>query len=193
MRDQIARFAGLKLQNTKTKEKSNTLAQLKCLRDMPMDVETLFRKYGPMVNRRCMQLLKDEEEAADVTQEVFVRLLEKENALSDEYPSSLLWTIATRLCLNKIRDRKHHEQGESGDQLLVQIACLEDHFARFEAGSFLDRIFGRHPESTRTIAVLHFLDGMTLEEVAKEVSLSVSGVRKRIRILQETLKSEEGI
>ena len=38
----------------------------------PMDVEALYQKYGPMVLRRCRQLLRDEDEALDVVQDVFV-------------------------------------------------------------------------------------------------------------------------
>jgi RNA polymerase sigma-70 factor (ECF subfamily) len=51
----------------------------------------------------------------------------------------------------------------------------------------LDRLFGRHPESSRTIAVLHYVDGLTLEEVADEIGMSVSGVRKRLRALRASL------
>ncbi len=60
-----------------------------------------------------------------------------------------------------------------------------------EARGVLDRLFGRHPESSRTIAVLHYVDGLTLEQVAAEVGLSVSGVRKRLRGLRQTLLSWE--
>jgi len=159
-----------------------------------MDVESLFRKYGPMVNRRCMQLLRDPAEASDMTQEVFIRLLERKDTLHGEFPSSLLWNVATRLCLNRIRDRKRRGQGfASSSDLLEQIASLEDDFSRLEARSMLDRIFGKNPESSRTIAVLHFLDGMTLEEVASEVGMSVSGVRKRIRVLRSTLHLLEAL
>ena len=55
------------------------------------------------------------------------------------------------------------------------------------ARSLLGRLFARHRESTRVIATLHFVDGLTLEEVAEEVGMSVSGVRKRLRALRETL------
>ena len=51
----------------------------------------------------------------------------------------------------------------------------------------LDRLFGRHPASSRTIAVLHHIDGLTLDQVAEETGLSVSGVRKRLRRLRDTL------
>ena len=51
---------------------------------------------------------------------------------------------------------------------------------RLSARRILDRIFRRHEASTKVIAVLHYLDGLTLEEVAEQVGLSVSGVRKRL-------------
>lgn len=51
---------------------------------------------------------------------------------------------------------------------------------KITARRILDRIFRRHEAGTRVIAVLHYLDGLTLEEVADQVGLSVSGVRKRL-------------
>jgi RNA polymerase sigma-70 factor (ECF subfamily) len=51
----------------------------------------------------------------------------------------------------------------------------------------LARLFGRDQESTRTMAMLHYVDGMTLQEVADEVDMSVSGVRKRLRGLRARL------
>ena len=67
----------------------------------------------------------------------------------------------------------------------------DDTEGRTEALSVLDRLFGRERESTRTMAVLHYVDGMTLEQVANEVSMSVSGVRKRLRGLRESLQELE--
>ena len=46
-----------------------------------MDVEALYEKYGPMVMRRCRQLLKDETEALDATQDVFVQVLRRRDRL----------------------------------------------------------------------------------------------------------------
>ena len=52
----------------------------------------------------------------------------------------------------------------------------------------LDWLFNRHPDSSRTIAVLHYVDGLTLEQVASEIGMSVSGVRRRLRKLRETVR-----
>ena len=158
------------------------------------DVEELYQRYGPMVMRRCRQLLKEENEALDATQDVFVQILKRRDRLEMTHPSSLLYRIATNLCLNRIRDRQRRAT-MPGDGFLERVAVLDDTEPRLEARSVLERLFGRHQESTRTMAVLHFQDGMTLEEVAGEVGMSVSGVRKRLRGLRaslgEVVKEEE--
>ena len=47
----------------------------------PLDIEGLCERYGPMVLRRCRHLLRDEDEAMDVCQDVFVRVLERRDRL----------------------------------------------------------------------------------------------------------------
>lgn len=152
-----------------------------------LDVEMLSERYGPMVLRRCRHLLKDEDEAMDACQEVFVRIIEQRNRLDARHPSSLLYVTATHLCLNRIRDRGRHAV-PTDDAQLQQIAAAEEPGGQSEARLLLDRLFRRYPASSRTIAVLHYLDGLTLEEVASEVGLSVSGVRKRLRDLRHALE-----
>ena len=151
-----------------------------------MNVEALYRQYGPMVMRRCRQLLREEDEALDATQDVFVQLLRHQQRLKAEYPSSLLYRIATNLCLNRIRDRRRRPE-TPGEEFLQQVADADEMEPRLEARSVLATLFGRQRESTRTMAVLHYVDGMTLEQVAAEVGLSVSGVRKRLRSLRASL------
>ncbi len=151
-----------------------------------LDVEALCQRYGPMVLRRCRRLLRDDDEALDACQDVFVRLLERRERLNDRYPSSLLYRMATNVCLNRIRDGARRPTIHDEEQLAA-IATAEPEGA-LDARLLLDRLFGREPVSTRTMAVLHYVDGLTYEEVARETRLSVSGVRKRLRRLRQRMK-----
>ncbi len=155
-----------------------------------MDVEALYERYGPMVMRRCRQLLRDEDKALDAMQDVFVQVLRHKGRLSDQYPSSLLYRMATNLCLNRLRDEARRHEVAS-DELLLRIAASDDMGGQIGARLTLERLFGRHRESTRTMAVLHYVDGLSLEETAQEVGMSVSGVRKRLRGLRASLKDLE--
>lgn len=157
---------------------------------MGLDVESHYRRYGPQVLRRCRYLLRDETQAMDAMQDVFVELLRYQDRLKEMAPSSLLHQIATHVCLNRLRGTRRKPE-DAEDERVLQIAASEDLEARTFAQRALDGLFGRVPTSSKEIAVLHFVDGMTLEQTAREVGMSVSGVRKRLRGLTSALKAQE--
>lgn len=152
-----------------------------------LDVKLLYEKYGPMVLRRCRYLLRNEERALDAMQDTFVQVLRHEKRLNMDAPSSLLYRIATNICLNVLRSEKRHPH-TNDEKILMSIVDTEEHESNIINRRLLDRVFGREPPSTKTMAVLHYVDGMTLQEVSNEVGLSVSGVRKRLRGLKERAK-----
>ena len=155
-----------------------------------LDVDALYRKYGPMVIRRCRALLGDEEQALDAAQETFVKLIRYQHRLTDAAPSSMLYTMATNVCLNIMRAARRRPL-EAGEQVLERIASADDVEGRALDRTVLDGVFSRERASTRTMAVMHYVDGMTLEEVASHVGLSVSGVRKRLRLLKQRSRAWE--
>jgi RNA polymerase sigma-70 factor (ECF subfamily) len=151
-------------------------------RFLAIDLDVYYREYGPMVLRRCRKLLRDEEKAVDAMHDVFVELTRRRDRLDGAAPVALLQRVATNVCLNKLRGERRRPE-DRDDDLVIRIAQAGEPDAemRSSARALLSRIFNRESESTRAIAVMHLLDGMTLEEVAAEVGLSVSGVRKRLR------------
>jgi RNA polymerase sigma-70 factor (ECF subfamily) len=181
--------------HTRAKNRRGTFAKLRCytlVRQLlvPVDSDSYYSKYGPMVLRRCRKLLGDEHAARDAMHDVFVQVLSRQHTLVDQAPSSLLFRIATNVCLNRLRAKKR--RAEDGDPDLVEeIAAQTDPAARNAARSALDALFRQEPEDTALIAVLHLHDKMTLEEVAAEVGMSVSGVRKRLAKLRTKLQHLE--
>lgn len=168
---------------------------------MALDVESHYLRYGPMVLRRCRTLLRDPAKAEDAMQDVFVSLIRNEDRLRDEAPGALLLRVATNVCLNRLRgDKRHPEDAHEDDDLAVRIAQADDGGGDAEsrtlARSVLGKLFGADDPlaaSTRSLAFMHLVDGMTLEEVAREARLSVSGVRKRLRGLKGRLAELEGV
>lgn len=151
------------------------------------EIEDFYIQYGPMVLRRCRFLLKSEEKALDAMQEVFVKVLSKRTALKAEYPSSLLYKIATNTCLNILKaNQQTTALPESAEtDFIYQIASHEDFVDKILTTDTLHQIFKDEAASTREMALMHYVDGLTLEETAKECGYSVSGVRKRLRKLGE--------
>ena len=138
------------------------------------DFDNLYRQYGPMVLRRCRFILKNEEKALDAMQDVFVRLIERKEKISNVC-SSLLYTMATNICLNKIRSDKLR----SGPEFDVIAEIIEDSASaegteKIETNILLDCIFSERDSKDRQIAILHYVDGYTLEETSQKMKMSVS-------------------
>lgn len=124
--------------------------------------------------------------------DVFVEVVRRGAKLDVESPSAFLWRTATNLCLNKIRSRRRRPT-ESDTDLVERIALAPDAEDQALIRTVLDRLFGREPPSTRTMAVLHLVDGLTLPEVAEIMGLSESGVRKRLRVLRSHVAGLQGV
>jgi len=168
---------------------------------LALDVESHYLRYGPMVLRRCRTLLRDPAKAEDAMQDVFVSLIRHEDRLRDEAPGALLLRVATNVCLNRMRgERRRPEDAHDDDDLALRIAQADEPGGDAEsqalARNILGKLFGANDPlaaSTRSLAFMHLVDGMTLDEVARESRLSVSGVRKRLRGLKGRLAELEGV
>jgi RNA polymerase sigma-70 factor (ECF subfamily) len=163
---------------------------------LALDIEEHYRRFGPMVLRRCRTLLRNDAQAEDAMHDVFVAVLRAEERLRDEAPAGLLLRVATNVCLNRLRSKRRRPE-VTDDDLLSRIASTtETGEGRASARNLLARLFGADDPlaaSTATLAVMHLCDGLTLEETAREARLSVSGVRKRLQRLRERLAALEGV
>jgi RNA polymerase sigma-70 factor, ECF subfamily len=151
-----------------------------------VDAEEYYRSYGPMVLRRCRHLLGDEERARDAMHDVFVNVLRYQDRLEDAAPSSLLYRMATNVCLNQLRTARRRPEVPA-DQAIDPVAYGSDPEGTAVSRRILTRMFGSLVDPLAVIAALRYLDGMTLAEVAREVGLSASCVRKRLLHLRDRL------
>ncbi len=144
-----------------------------------IDADALYRRYGPMVLRRCRALLRDEDRAMDAMQDVFVQVLRHKDTLNARYPSSLLYRIATNTCLNLIRSARRRRD-IANDDLLGALpgpgSTEEEALDRV----LVEQLFEGERESTRRIAEMRTVENLSWEETADKVGLSVTGARKRL-------------
>ena len=148
-----------------------------------IDVEGLYRRYGPMVLRRCRAILVDEDAAQDAMQDVFVLLLRKKNNLVGAYPSSLLYRMATNRCLNMLRSARRRRDTPD-EETLRRVQAPGNLEEEVEGRDLVARLFAGERESTRQMVAMHHRDGMTLRATAAVMGMSESGVRKRMRSLK---------
>ncbi len=155
-----------------------------------IDIESCYLRYGAMVWRRCRRLLRDEDEAYDTMQEVFVKLIEYQEKIYSDYMSSLLYRIATNLCLNKLRMRRRRGPVES----LETVAAVSGHDDRRNESEYrdlLEEILQSEMEDVRQIAFMYYIDGMKMRKIAEVMAISITAVHKRLKKLRRRIQEAE--
>jgi len=138
----------------------------------------LYEKHAAAVYGRCRYLLRDDAEARDALQDVFVRALqalpEFRQAAS---PSTWILRIATHHCLNLIRARKTLWR----EELRVLGATRRQETEPPERRELVRVLLAAAPEEAQEVAILYFIDELTQVEIAQELQRSLPTVRKRLR------------
>ena len=174
-------FLSIYLMENVSEEKRDELSEM---------IEEYYKRYAPSVYRRCKWLLRDDDIANDAMQDVFVQLLLKKNRPAINNASSYLFRMATNISL-KIIQKNAKKNELNCDELLERIAFAEDIEEKTIVNDLLNKLFLKVPATTKEIAVMVYIDKMTLKEVADEVNMSVSGIKKRLNSLNRILRDLE--
>jgi RNA polymerase sigma-70 factor (ECF subfamily) len=165
--------------------------------------ETLVEKYKqPLVNF-VQRTLRDEAEAEDLAQNVFLQVF-KSRARYERTAkfSTWLFTIARNLCLNEIRRRGRHP-AESLDESYVQhedqpqkqyedknVSLPVDSLLHGELAQKIDEALAALPENQRSAILLCRQEELSYEEIAEILGCSLPATKSLIHRGRETLKEK---
>jgi len=137
----------------------------------------LFERYGAMVYRRCAAILGSDEAARDAVQEVFLRVIERRHQFRGESsPSTWLYAVATLHCLQQLRDRA----GRTAKLAQLAEQPLAGASRGPEESLALVQLLSGESDDVRLMVYLHYVDGLTMEEVAEAVGYSRKTVSRRV-------------
>lgn len=123
------------------------------------------------------------QDASDLTQDTFVKLLQKTEQISIAEPRAYLTTIAHGLMVNHLRRRDIERALNLALSLHNQeniSACPETYFLMLEKLITIDAMLDGLPANVREAFLLHKLDGLGYAEIAENMRLSVSSIKKYI-------------
>lgn len=163
---------------------------------------TLVDKYKQPVMNLAWRTLRDETEAEDLAQNVFVQAWKSaERYQATAKFSTWLFTIARNLCLNEIRRRTRHPaesldqtREDDGEQPLFQVedkrlAAAPDEMLRGELERKVDEALELLPENQRLALALCRQEELSYEEIAAVLGCSLSATKSLIHRARETLKA----
>ena len=140
------------------------------------DIERAYREYHHSVLRRATRLLGSESSAREVVQEVFVSLIRDPAQFRGASSiATWLYSATTHLCLNKIRDRDNHRRLLTEHYAPAQLDMAPPRVENLAAAR---QLLARLPEKLARVAVYHYLDGLTHDEIAALLGCSRRNVGK---------------
>lgn len=145
------------------------------------EVETAFERFGPMVYRRARAVLGNDEEARDIVQEVFIKVLS--GRMKAEGPmAGWLQTVTTRACLNHVRNRTRRAEILAEQAREREIPVDHENEQRVLVRTLLDRLDPRTAEA----AICVHIDGMTYDETSRHLRVSRRTVANLLHRFQAT-------
>ncbi len=176
-------------------EDASLLAELKAGSEEAFAV--LIAQYHQQIFSLIARSLNDPTEAADVTQEVFIKVFRSIRSFNGEASlRTWLYRIALREASNRRRwwsrhkrqeitiDSSDREADEDAAPLLEFLAAKGespfDHAAQGEVRARIDAALRDLPEQFRTVVVLREIDGFAYEEIAEVLNVNLGTVKSRL-------------
>jgi len=141
----------------------------------------LYQKYWEQTYNNIYKRLKDQQQAEDLTQDVFMQLwLKREETNIDNLPAYLY--VAARNSVYKLMGKQ--SRFIPIDDLLANLAKAENQTdARLLKNEFMnayEALIGTLPAAQQTIFRMRYNDGLSPDEIAKALDLSPKTVRNQL-------------
>ena len=163
----------------------------------------LVDKYKQPVMNFIFRSLRDETEAEDLAQNVFLQVYKSRSRYKQTAKfSTWLFTIARNLCLNELRRRSRHPaesleetHTENEDQPARQYEdksqiAAPDKVLHGELAEKIEEALHELPENQRSAILLCRQDDLSYEQIARILRTSLSATKSLIHRGRETLKEK---
>ncbi len=141
---------------------------------------SLFERRGGDLLRYLRRRVKNDTDALDLAQESFLRFIRLAKPDQVNNPEAYLFRIAGNLLWeHQLRERSFVGQ-EASDECAMAEETPFDLAVSAEEASCLHLALMELPATRRAVLVLHLRDGLTYAQIAAQIGVSVSMVKKHI-------------
>ena len=151
----------------------------------------LLQRYTLLLLGVCMKYLKNEEEAKDSVQQVFLKVIQELHKYKVEYFKSWLYMVAKNHCLMKLRDRQGKIPAELTDRLSATPEEETDRQALLQNDHTLNLMEAGLKElnqEQQQCVTLFYLQKKSYQEITEETGYSMLQVKSYIQNGKRNLK-----
>jgi RNA polymerase sigma factor (sigma-70 family) len=148
---------------------------------MDKEIERLYTDHHSWVYYWLRKRLNQSDDAADLAQETFVRIVRHQKTLRFDEPRALLTTIAKRILINWYHRQsieKAYLETIAADADRYDEITPERHLQVIEALSLIDSLLNKMSARQRQTFIMSQIEGLSQQEIAASLNVSVRTVMR---------------
>lgn len=155
-------------------------------------LEYLYDHYSGALMGVIARILKKEELAEEVLQDVFLKIWDKIDSYDPAKGKLFTWmlNIARNQAIDKTRSKEFSKGKKTGDiENFVNRVDRKDYLEQQVDAIGLKEVLKKLPEDQRFVIDQHYLKGYTQAEMAEEFNLPLGTVKTRMRLAMKELRN----
>jgi RNA polymerase sigma-70 factor (ECF subfamily) len=171
----------------------------RCRHDDKNAFAAVVQQYQAQILALCLRMTGNREDASDVAQQTFVQAFGHLDRYDPHQPfRPWLYKIATNQCISFLR-RQGRQAAPVPDEVLEQVSDPEDGAPTLvEAAADRQEVraaVATLPEPYRTAVVLHYFEGLSYQEMARQTDLPIGTISTHLyrakNLLRRVLPAKE--
>lgn len=149
------------------------------------NIEAVYKLYTDMLYRVALSELQSDMDAQDAVQDVFIKYMSSQPRFKDaDHEKAWFLRVTVNRCRDMLRSRKIRLKHKADTEIEPATPASK---ARQELFEILSSI----PEKYKSTVVLHCLEGLSLQETADILGITLSAAKMRLKRAREILREEE--
>lgn len=151
----------------------------------------LLQRYTLLLFGVCLKYLKDEDEAKDAVQQVFLKVLTEVDRFKITYFKAWLYTVAKNHCLMQLREKQGKKIGGLTDSMALQHEDLKLFDLKEDETTylFLEQALQELTPEQQDCIRLFYLHKLSYQQVSEKTGYSLLQVKSYIQNGKRNLKS----
>lgn len=162
--------------------------------------EQLVYRHRDKIYARAMLMMRNEEEALDLSQEAWVKAWQRLHQFQgDSSFATWMTRIVINLCLDQIRRQKktrsesieqlEEDAGGVERQMPVETVNPTEGLEKTELRRRIDEAMSKLTDAHRAVLIMHEFDGLQYKEIADRIGISIGTVMSRLFYARRRLAS----
>jgi RNA polymerase sigma factor (sigma-70 family) len=146
----------------------------------------LYRKYAGKVYGKCLSILRNDEQAQDAMQDIFMRILLNLATFNEKSTfSTWLYSVTYNHCIDLIRKRKKEQTLFSDEEVErapdVAADDIPDEYMLAMDVKHLQTVLDELDEDDRLILLMKYQDDMSIKDIADVLRKTESAIKMKIK------------